>query len=82
MDEWMDGIMYNRYFLLCRAAKDPAILDERRSGPTVVSFVGLGGRVYGKPCTDHMECRDDLERMAGREDYFNVLEMVQLDRGL
>lgn len=67
MDEWMEWDMYNCVFLLCYAAKDPATLDERRSGPTVVSFVGLNGLVYGKPCTDHMESRDDLEQMARSE---------------
>lgn len=71
MDEWMEWDMYNCVFLLCYAAKDPATLDERRSGPTVISFVGLNGRVYGKPCTDHMECRDDLEQMAGRKEDFS-----------
>lgn len=60
--------MYNHVFLLCYGAKKPAMLDERRLGPTVVSFVGLNGRVYGNPCTDHRECRDDLERMAGRKE--------------
>lgn len=42
MDGWN---MYNRVFLLCYAAKDPAMLDERRSGPTIVSFAGPNGRV-------------------------------------
>lgn len=65
--------MYNHVFLLCYAAKKPAMRDERRSGPTVVSLVGLNGRVYGKPCTDPMECRDGPERMAGRKEDFPCL---------
>lgn len=62
--------MYNHVFLLCHAAKNPAVLDERRPGPAVVCFVGLNGHVYGKTCIDHMEYRDDLERMAGLKDDF------------
>lgn len=37
MDEWMDGICTTMFLLLCYAAKDPAILDERRPAPTVVN---------------------------------------------
>lgn len=67
--EWM-GICTTMFFLLCSAAKNPAMLDERRSEPAVVCFVGQNGHLYGKSCIDHMEYQDDLERWAGlKEDH-------------
>lgn len=59
--EWM-GICTTMFFLLCSAAKNPAMLEEGRSEPAVVCIVGRNGHLCGESCIDHMEYQDDLER--------------------
>lgn len=46
MDGWD---MYNHVFLLCCAAKNPAMLDERRSGRAMVDSAGSAG-LNGRVC--------------------------------